>query len=240
MNRAAAVTLLRASRDWRPYGVAVAVASLAAVLLGRNNIGFSSFVGYYGPLALAIAVIGGLFEYSQRASVWLLVAQRRGAETTRLWSILAFAAALYLAATSLLLTGVLAGIALNADAPAPTLRATIVVLPLWTVMIGFAVAVTSTMVRTRSGALALCWIVSPLLLEMAQTSLGFSATFRHAIEFLLPPFDAVFQFGAVLRGDRPEQALRFTAQLVFFPVMCLLLLRWRIAILATPDRVRIE
>lgn len=240
MNGSAALTLFRASRDWRPYLVAVALATVAGVLLGRTNAGFSSFVGYYGPLALAIALIGGLFEYSQRGSVWLVLAQRPGSETKRLWSILGYAAVAYLAASAVLLAGVLTGVALNSEAGELTLSAMLVVLPLWTVMIGFAVAATSTLVHQRSGALALCWIISPLLLGMTQTSLGFSDSIRHAIEFVLPPFDAVFQFAAVLRGDRSDDALRFTAHLIVFPLLCLLILRWRISVLARPDRVRSE
>jgi hypothetical protein len=240
VNRVAALTLFRASRDWRPYFIAVAVAAVAGVLLGRNNIEFSSFVGYYGPVALAIAIIGGVFEYSQRGSVWLMLAQRPGGEQRRLWTILGFAAAAYLAANAVMLSGVVAGIAINPDESASRARGALLVLPLWAVMIAFATAAASTITRGRSAAISILWILSPFIIGMVQTSLGFSDSIRRALEFLLPPFEAVFQLPAVLRGDRPDQAVLFSAQLVSFPILCLLILRWRIAILAKPDRIRSE
>lgn len=240
MNRSALFVLLRAARDWRPFWVAIAVSAAAGLLLGRTNVTVSTFLGYYGPPALAITLIGGLVEYSQRGSVWMLVAQRPGMESRRLWSIVAFAAALYLAASATLMLGVLGGIALNADAPQELTRSSVVVFPLWVVMVGFAVAFTSTLSRTRTAALSVGWIISPLVLELIQGSLGFSLSIQHAIEFLLPPFNAVFQFGAVLRGDRAEHALRYTLQLISFPILCLAVLHWRINSLAKPDRIRIE
>jgi len=240
MNRKAVFTLLRACRDWRPLIASLAIAATIGLVLGRNSTSAIGFVAYYGPPLIAISVIGGLFEYAQRGSVWLLVAQRPGSEAARLWSLLGFAGLLYLCASAIVLAGALSGVALNDEYTPIAQRAAFVVFPLWAVMIGFAVATTTTLVRTRSAGVSLAWVMSPFIVALAQGSLGFSDTLLHALEFLMPPQQAVFQFGAVLRGDRPEQALRFSAQLVSFPILCLAVIRWRISVLSKPDRIRVE
>ncbi len=240
MNRRAVLTMLRASRDWRPYAIAFALACVAGLVLGRNSTGFANVASFYGAPALAIGLIGGLLEFYQRGSVWQLVAQRPGAEANRLWSLLGSALLLYATASVLLLGCVSGGLAMNERVSPENLRAHLIHAALWTVMVGCAVALTSTLARKGTAALTVGWLFAPILLAMLHDSLGFSQAIRHAVAFALPPIDAVFGFAAVLRGEQPQDRIRFIAHLLSFPLLCLLLLHWRITILAKPDRVRSE
>ncbi len=230
----------RAARDWRVLGGTVVLAAIAAAVLASGGESVIGFVGYYGPPMVAISVMGRTFEYSQRSSVWVMLAQRPGSDVRRAWSILGVGAAVSLALSAILLVGALVGILRSPDLPATAFRSHLIAMPLWTVVVACAVAVASTAARTGTAGVAIGWLITPFLIAFLKSAFGFSDQVESALQFLAPPFDAVLHFPAVLRGEMPEQAALRTAQLASFPVLCLFLLRWRIGVRARPDRDRVE
>ncbi len=232
--------VLRASRDWRMFAGALVGALLATLLLGPKNGAVIGFVTFYGPPILAISLMAGLWEFAQRASVWALLAQRPGAERGRWWSLMRFCLLLYAAAGALLLAATVAAMALRPGVERTTVLATAVESTLWLAMVGAAVAATSTLRPTRSAALSLLWLVMPFIVTIASDALSLPTVFRDVLGFLAPPFDAVWDYSRVLAGELPGQAALYTAQVVAFPVLCLVLVGWRIRVLAQPDRPRVE
>lgn len=240
MNRVALLTMLRASRDWRPFVVVLVAVASVALWVGRSGSGLWSAIGFYGPVALAVSTIGGIFAYSQRGAVWLMLAQRSGTETRRLWTILGFAFGLYIASNAMLLAGAVGGLALNPTVPREVLLGHVVSLVLWALVVGCAVAVTSSVARNGTTALSVSWVFAPMAIGLLAESVGMPASVRHGVEFLMPPFNAVFGAGAVIRGESAELSPTYFAQLLTFPLLCLVLLYWRVRVLARPDQIRSE
>ncbi len=234
------LVVFRAARDWRGVVSTVLLAALAAAALGSGGESIIGFVGYYGPPVVAIAVIGRTLEYSQRSSAWVMLAQRPESDVRRSWSILGVGAVVYLALSAILMSGAMVGILRSTDLPSTALRSHLISMPLWIVIAGCTVAVASTGARTGTAGLAVGWFLAPFLIAFLKSSLGFSDRLEGALQFLTPPFDAVLLMPRVLRGELPGQAALRVAQLVSFPLLCLVLLRWRLGVLARPDRERTE
>ncbi|MBP7549071.1 MAG: hypothetical protein KA761_02225 [Gemmatimonadaceae bacterium] len=232
--------VFRAARDWRVLGATVVLAALAAAVLASGGESVIGFVGYYGPPMVAISVMGRTFEYSQRSSVWMMLAQRPGSDVRRAWSILGVGAAVSLALSAILLVGAMVGILRSPDLPPTAFRSHLLSMPLWSVIVACAVAVTCTAARAGTAGIAVGWLIAPLLVAFLKSALGFSDQMENALQFLAPPFDAVLRFPAVLRGELPEEAALRSAQLVSFPFLCFLLLRWRLRVLGRPDQARVE
>lgn len=232
--------VMRAAQDPRGLVMTVVIAALAAAGLGSGGQSIIGFVGYYGPPLVAIFVIGRLFEYSQRSSVWVILAQRPELDVRRSWTILGVGAAVYLALSAILMAGAVVGILRNTDLPPTALRSHLITMPLWIGVAGCVVMVASATARAGTAAVAIGWLLMPFLLVFLKQGLGFSDHVEHALQFLAPPLDAVFLAPALLRGEIPGQAALRAAQLVSFPLLCFSLLRWRLRVLARPDQRRIE
>jgi hypothetical protein len=240
MSLNSSLTLMRAARDWRPLvGGLVAVAALA-LTLGRSQLGFVKFVAFYGPPLIAVSILGGLVEYSQRASVWLLLAQRPGSMVRTTWSLLGAGLGAYAAAVVVAAGAGLLGAMLNPAVTGAEWWGLLVTTVAWTAVVGSAVAVTSTMARAGTAAVSVMWLVSPVLLAFVKSAAGFSDGVGQAIGFLLPPFDAVFELPKLLRGEIAGEAPRYVAQLVTFPLLCAALLGWRLRLLSRPERPRVD
>ncbi|MFN0098845.1 MAG: hypothetical protein ACKVS7_09240 [Gemmatimonadaceae bacterium] len=234
------LVLFRAAQDWRAVVATVVLAALGAATLGRGSESIIGFVGYYGPPLVAISVMGRTFEYSQRSSVWVMLAQRPESDVRRSWSVLGAGAAVYLALGTLLVAGAMIGI-LRSNELAPTaLRSHLISMPLWLVIAGCAVATASTTARAGTAGLAIGWLLTPFLIAMLKAGLGFSEQVSNALQFLAPPFDAVLLLPAVLRGELAEQAALRISQVVSFPLLCFAVMRWRISVRARPDQNRVE
>lgn len=240
MSALGTLTVVRAARDWRPLVVGLAAMAILAFVLGKSQVGFVKFVLFYGPPLLAVTILGGLVEYSQRASVWLLLAQRPGRMTGATWSLLGAGLGAYVLAIGLTAGAGLLGASLNAEVTRSEWWALVVTAIAWVVVVGSAVAVTSTLARTGTAAVSLLWLVSPVLLAFVQDAVGFGDVVRYLIAFLLPPFDAVFELPKLIRGEVPEHALRYAAQLLTFPLLCAAVLGWRIRVLSRPERPRAD
>lgn len=234
------LVLFRATQDWRALVGTVLLAALAAAALGSGGESIIGFVGYYGPPLVAISVMGRTFEYSQRSSVWVMLAQRPESDVRRSWTILGVGAAVYVALSLILIAGAMVGILRSTDLPPNAFQSHLIAMPLWIAIAGCAVSVASTAARSGTAGIAIGWLVLPFLIALLKAGVGFSDGVQVALQFLAPPFDAVFLFPAVLRGEIPDQAALRTAQLVSFPLLCFLLLRWRLRVLARPDQQRVD
>lgn len=234
------LVLFRATQDWRALVGTVLLAALAAAVLSSGGESIIGFVGYYGPPLVAISVIGRSFEYSQRSSVWVMLAQRPESDVRRSWTILGVGAAVYVALSVILMAGAMVGILRSTDLPPAAFRSHLIAMPMWIAIVGCAVSVASTAARAGTAGIAIGWLMLPFLIAFLKAGFGFSDGVEAAMQFLAPPFDAVLLFPAVLRGGIPEQAVLRTAQLVSFPVLCFVLLRWRLRVLARPDQTRVE
>lgn len=228
----------RAARDWRGFGASWLAVPLVAVILGPGSDGTLNVIALYGPPVLAISLMGGLWEFAQRASVWTMLAQRPGTERARWWSLHRFCLATYGGVSAVMLAGLAAGYARNPEVASPAL--TMLSVTLWTAVVGAAVAFTSTIRPTRTAALSLVWLVSPFVLAVLRQAFEMPSAVNDALGFLVPPFDAAWDYARVVRGELPERAVTYSAQLLAFPVLCLLLVRWRIAVLSRPDRARAD
>ena len=232
--------VLRASRDWRMCAGAWLVASLGALFVGRLNPNVPAAVAAYGLPVLAISVMGGSWEFAQRASVWTMLVQRPGAEPARLWSLLRCCLLLYVVAGGIMLAAAIGGLALAPDGGRARLLAFAIDSALWLVVVGAAVAFTSTLRPARTAALSILWLVLPFIIALLREPLALPPAVRNALGFLMPPFDAVWEYSRVVAGELPGEAALYTAQVVAFPVLCLVLVGWRIRVLAQPDRPRPE
>ncbi len=234
------LVLFRATQDWRALVGTVLLAALAAAALGSGGESIIGFVGYYGPPLVAISVMGRTFEFAQRSSVWVMLAQRPESDVRRSWTILGVGAAVYVALSLILIAGAMVGILRSTDLPPNAFRSHLIAMPLWIAIVGCTVSVASTAARSGTAGIAIGWLVLPFLIALIKAGVGFSDGVQVALQFLAPPFDAVFLFPAVLRGEIPDQAALRTAQLVSFPLLCFILLRWRLRVLARPDQQRID
>ncbi len=240
MTASEVLVLFRAAQDWRPLVGTVLLAAIAAATLGSAGESIIGFVGYYGPPLVAISVIGRTFEYSQRSSVWVMLAQRPESDVRRSWTILRVAAAVYLALSAILMAGAMVGILRSTDLPPTAFRSHLITMPVWIVIAGCAVSVASTAARAGTAGVAIGWLMAPFLIAFLKAGVGISHGVENALQFLAPPFDAVILLPAVLRGEIPEQAALRIAQIVSFPLLCFVLLRWRLRVLARPDQMRVE
>lgn len=240
MIRQPELVVLRALRDWRKFIAAVVVTALVAVTLGARDGGILRFILLYGIPFVSFATISALFEYSQRASVWLMLAQHPGTDVGRLWTILRVAALVYLCAILIIVGGVLGGAALNEQFSQQELATFALTAALWTLVVGCAVMLTSTAARKGTASLAIGWLAMPFLLVLLQNALGFSDQVVLGLEFLAPPFNAVFSAYQMMSGDLPERTIPYTAQLISFPVLCVVATHYRLKMLAKPDQSRIE
>ncbi len=234
------LVVFRATQDWRALVGTVLLAAIAAAVLGNGGESLIGFVGYYGPPLVAISVIGRSFEYSQRSSVWVMLAQRPESDVRRSWTIIGVGAAVYVALSVILMAGAMVGIHRSTDLPPTAFRLHLIAIPMWIAIAGCAVSVASTAARAGTAGIAIGWLMAPFLIAILKAGFGFSDGVESALQFFVPPFDAVLLFPAVLRGEIPEQAALRTAQLVSFPVLCFVLLRWRLRVLARPDQTRVE
>lgn len=240
MTAREAFVLWRAAQDWRALVATVVIAALAAAVFGSSSESLLGFVGYYGPPLVGISAIGRRFEYSQRSSVWVMLAQRPETDVRRSWSVLGVGVAMYLALSAILMVGAMVGILRSTDLPPTAFRSHLISMSLWIGIAGCAVSAASTAVRAGTAGVAIGWLLAPFLIVILKEGLGFSDHAELALQFLTPPFDAVFLAPSMLRGEIPEQATIRAAQLVSFPILCLLLIRWRLRAIARPDQRRTE
>lgn len=232
--------VLRASRDWRPFVGALVAVMLATLVLGTKHGAVIGFATFYGPPIIAISLMGGLWEFAQRASVWELLVQRPGGERRRWWSLMRVGVLLYVAAAALVLLASIAAVSLRPGADRAQVLATAIESGLWLVIVGAAVAAASTLRPTRSASLSLLWLVMPFVVTIVSTALSFPSALRDALGFFVPPFDAVWDYSRVLRGELPDRALLYTAQIVAFPLLCAVIAGWRIARLSRADQLRVD
>lgn len=169
-----------------------------------------------------------------------MLAQRPESDVRRSWTILRVGAAVYVALSLILMAGAMVGILRSTELPPTAFRSHLVAMPLWIAIAGCAVSVASTAARAGTAGVAIGWLMSPFLIAFLKAGVGFSHGVENALQFLAPPFDAVILLPAVLRGEIPEQAALRIAQLVSFPLLCFVLLRWRLRVLARPDQMRVE
>lgn len=240
MNFRFTLTVFRAARDWRSFAVIVLATVIGAVVLGAKNSGFINAVAFYGPPLVAVAALSTPFEYSQRASVWLLIAQRPGTALRMMWQLLGTGLLVHAAASAVIIAGLVGGLAQNPEYARSVLGPNALMFVLWAFVAGCAVSVTSTLARAGSAAIAVAWFISPFVIAMLDNAIGFAAWLRTALDFLAPPFEAVFTFPHVLAGKLPDVATQHTLQLVWFPIYCFAILKWRLAVLAKPDQTRLE
>ncbi len=207
-------------RSWRGIVATVGAVAIATVVISRTQDGFAKVVIFYGPPLLALTVFGGLFQRIARGAVWTMLLQRPVAATAELLRITALCAVIYLLAAGIVLGSTFVGLA-NGDllSPAGT-HALLVASVLWMIVVLCAVIAVSTFATQGAAGIAIAWLMAPVILVLLAQSIELGDIVRHTLEFLLPPLDAVFGYSEVLRGKRPEDAMRYTAQLITFPLLC--------------------
>lgn len=240
MIRQPELVVLRALRDWRIFTTAVALTALVAVTLGARDGNVIRIILFYGIPLACFATICALFEYSQRASVWLMLAQLPGTDVGRMWATLAAAAFVYLCATAVIVCGILGGVALNESFTTHDVVGFAVTAALWALVVGCTAVLTSTAARKGTVALAIGWLATPFVITILQQALGFSDQVTIGLEFLAPPFNAVFSARQMMSGDLPERTIPYTAQLISFPILCIVATHYRLKVLGKPDQSRIE
>lgn len=237
MRWRAAVLVVASSRAWRATAIAIVAVTVGGAFFAQQNETTVDVLAFYGPPLLAVTVFAGVREHLTRVAVWTGLFQRPVNEMHELMRILILRAALYLAGAALLLGGVMAGLLAGDAVPSGTLGYTLLTAVLWSVVVLFAMAAVGMLAMQGAAAMMIAWLISPLILAMLVQTLGIPDALRHAIEFLLPPVDAVFGYDEVLRGLTPDVAVRYTAQLVTFPLLCVAIVCWRLRAWARADLV---
>lgn len=233
----AAMLMLACSRAWRPFAVTVLIVAVGGAFATRQNTSAANVLAFYGPPLLAITVFAGLREHLSRLAVWTGLFQRPVVEAHELIRVLSLRAAVYVLGAAILLAGALSGLVMSAAVPPGTLGYTLLTALLWAVVVLFATATVSTLAAQGMAAAVIAWLVAPVVVALLAQAVDGSALVQHAIEFVLPPFDAVFGYDEVLRGERPEDAVRYTAQLLTFPLFCITIIWWRFRAWARADLV---
>lgn len=235
MQWRAAALVLACSRAWRVTAVTVLAVAVGGAVMIRQNENVANVLAFYGPPLLAVTVFGGLSEHLARLAVWTGLFQRPVDTVPELVRVLTLRAGVYILGVALLLGGVVIGLMPGDAVPPGTLRYTILTAALWSVMVLFATSAVSTLAGQGVAGVVIAWLLSPFLLTMLMRAVEAPELVRLTVEFLLPPINAVFGFHEVLRGERPDDALRFTAQLVTFPLLCTAIVGWRLRAWARAD-----
>lgn len=233
----AAMLMLACSRAWRPFAGTIVIVAVGGALATQQNTSAANVLAFYGPPLLAITVFAGLREHLSRLAVWTGLFQRPVVEVHELVRVFSLRAAVYVLGAAILLAGALCGLVLSEAVPPGTLGYTTLTALLWAVVVLFATATVSTLAAQGMAAAVLAWLVAPVVVAMLAQAVDGAAFVQHAIEFILPPFDAVFGYDEVLRGERPEDAVRYTAQLLTFPLFCTTIIWWRLRAWARADLV---
>lgn len=237
MRWRAAVLVLTSSRAWGATAIALLAVTIGGGFFAQQNETTVDVLAFYGPPLLAITVFAGVREHLTRVAVWTGLFQRPVNEMHELLRILSLRAALYLVGAALLLGGAMVGLLAGDAVPSGTLGYTLLTAVLWSVVVLFAMAAVGMLATQGAAAVVIAWLISPLLLAMLVPALGISDAARHAIEFLLPPVDAVFGYDEVLRGLTPDVAVLYTVQLVTFPLLCVAIVTWRLRAWVRADLV---
>lgn len=233
----AAVLMLACSRAWRPFALTILIVAVGGAFATRQNVSAANVLAFYGPPLLAITVFAGLRDHLSRVAVWTGLFQRPVVEVHELMRVFSLRAAIYMLGAAILLAGALSGLMISEAVPPGTLGYTMLTALLWTVVVLFATAAVSTLVAQGMAAAVIAWLIAPVVVAMLAHAMDGSALLQHAVEFVLPPFDAVFGYEAVLRGERPADAVRYTAQLLTFPLLCTAIIGWRFRVWARADLV---
>lgn len=207
-------------RSWRGIVATVGAVAIAAVVISRTQVGFAKVVMFYGPPLLALTIFGGIFQHVARGAVWTTLLQRPVAATAELLRITALCAAIYLLAAGILLGSAFVGLASGSLLSSTGMPDLVVASGLWMIVVLCAVIAVSTFATQGAAGIAIAWLMAPVILTLIAPSIELGDIARHNLEFLLPPFDAVFGYSDVLRGKRPEVAVRYTAHLITFPLLC--------------------
>lgn len=237
MQWRAAVLVLASSRAWRATAIAILAIAVGGAFFAQQNETTVDVLAFYGPPLLAITIFAGVREHLTRVAVWTGLFQRPVNEMHELMRILSLRAALYLVGAGLLLGGAVAGLLAGDAVPSGTLGYTLLTAVLWSVVVLFAMAAVGMLTTQGAAAVVIAWLISPLILAMLVPALGIPDAVRHVIEFLLPPVDAVFGYDEVLRGLSPDDAVRYTTQLLTFPLLCIAIIGWRLRAWVRADLV---
>lgn len=238
MNIRASLIVVRATRGWRSVVGGVLAAALMSAWLGRSNAEFLVQVAYFGFPLIAIKCIADVFQYSQRASVWSMLAQRTETDARMMWSLLGAGFLVYLCVSTVLLLALVIGGVSNPELTSGGTR--LLLAALWMIIVGISVATTSTLSRGGTAGFAILWLVMPFVNAFVQDAAGYSNGVRDAVNFLFPPIDSLVLLPKVLDGVAPAEGTRVIAQLIFFPLLCFAITHWRLKALANPDLPRIE
>ncbi|HET8771635.1 MAG TPA: hypothetical protein VFM71_11685 [Gemmatimonadaceae bacterium] len=228
MQWRAAALVLACSRQWRSTVLTVLVIAVGGAFATRQNDTVANVLGFYGPPLLAVTVFAGLREHLARVAVWTGLFQRPVDEVRELVRILALCAAIYLAGVAVLVCGALTGLAMGDALVGGTWDYTVLTVVLWSVVVLFATAAASMLAAQGAAAVVIAWLISPFILTMVVQSVEIPEVAASAVAFFLPPVDAVFGYREVLHGERPDDAVRYTAQLLFFPLLCVAIIGWRL------------
>lgn len=223
----AAALALTCSRSWRTTIIVVFATAVVGGVATRRYDGFANVLLFYGPPLLAITIFAGLREHLMRGAVWTALFQRPVDEIHELVRILTLCAALYVAGTVLLQGGVLTGLAIGGSVARVEIGYILLTAALWSIVVLFTAAAAGTLATQGAAAMVIAWLISPIAFAMLAQAVGMSDFVKHAFAFVLPPFDAVFGFSKVLRGEQPENMVRYIAQLLTFPLLCVTIIGWR-------------
>ena len=214
-------------REWRPLIGAVLAVAVVAAIVARAQLSVGMAVVMYAPPVVAIATFGGVVAHARRPSVWTVLFQRPGAPPAVLARLMVLSAAPFAVAIVVLFAAVALGVYAG-DVVTPGIWRQFASFGVaWTLVSFAAVAVVSASGARGVAGITVLWMLIPALVRIAARSLTIPEALRWMLEFLSPPFDASVGWLAALSAADSELTMRFLAQLVTFPTLCVCLLIWR-------------
>ena len=240
MNWRGALLVVRTVRDWRGVLAGVLLTAIAAAVISRTQSGFAKVAIFYGPPLISLTILGGVVRHVRRPMIWRTLTQRPVGDEGELWRVAAVAGGTAGLATLAVLLAALVGLAANPEIPASDMRSVVVSALLWAVQSTAAVSAMCVVVLGNAAAASFAWLISPVLLALLAEGSAVIARARVAIEFVLPPLDAVVLVARA--ASDPGTALDgvYLAQLVSFPILCLALIRLRFRRLARSEQLTPE